>query len=170
MAVTVVTGDIVNDVIPEEFIVHQINALTVSNPAGLAAALYKKYPEANVYSERRALGGRNLAVVADRPQLGSILVRGKIINLVGQHAPGKSGMWYKDVRPKVEDDARTRLRAFESGLANIAVLQPKSIAFPWHVGCGMAGGSWKDYSAAIKDFAVRLPRCKVVIYRPTHAL
>ena len=41
----------------------------------------------------------------------------------------------------------------------------ESIAFPWQIGCGLAGGEWKVYEGMIKEFAESYPDVSVVIYK-----
>jgi hypothetical protein len=39
------------------------------------------------------------------------------------------------------------------------------IAFPWQIGCGLAGGHWPDYEAAIAEFAAGVPVPVLVVRR-----
>ena len=41
--------------------------------------------------------------------------------------------------------------------------RPRSIAFPYQVGCGMAGGSWPAYEAMLLAFACEHPEVDVVV-------
>jgi len=41
----------------------------------------------------------------------------------------------------------------------------ESVAFPHSIGCGLAGGDWAAYRAAIERFAVRNPAISVVVVR-----
>ena len=41
----------------------------------------------------------------------------------------------------------------------------ESIAFPWQIGSGLAGGDWNVYEGMIKGFAESHPNVKVVIYK-----
>jgi hypothetical protein len=40
-----------------------------------------------------------------------------------------------------------------------------SIAFPYKIGCGLAGGKWEDYESMIYKFAKENPNIKVKIYK-----
>jgi hypothetical protein len=107
--------------------------------------------------------------------------------LMAQIAPGKPGAWCKPygIDPLL-DDAASRLRYFKSALdalvTKITELGSsngaggeggggggqgiKTVAFPCLIGCGLAGGSWSDYQAAIDEFAQRLlPDVRVFIYK-----
>ena len=83
-----------------------------------------------------------------------------VINVFGQFCPGKPNRkrgpveWKGIVGSKdIVDDGKQRLQWFKSGLQQIATLELESIAFPHQIGCGLAGGDWKDYLAALEEFA-----------------
>jgi hypothetical protein len=44
----------------------------------------------------------------------------------------------------------------------------KSIAFPYRIGCGTAGGSWKWYQQQLEKLAVKLPNVRIVVYMWAH--
>jgi len=58
-----------------------------------------------------------------------------------------------------------RLGWFEQALEKLAMLGLESVAFPHSIGCGLAGGDWAAYRAAIERFAVRNPAISVVVVR-----
>lgn len=44
------------------------------------------------------------------------------------------------------DNVSKRLEYFENGLEKIkSIKNLQSLAFPYKIGCGLAGGSWEDY-------------------------
>jgi O-acetyl-ADP-ribose deacetylase (regulator of RNase III) len=148
---TVVRGDLL--MAREQFLVHQCNCVSC-RAAGLAAALFARFPEADVYAVRRA--GHDLA------RFGHITVHGRVINLYGQIAPGRAA----SPDGGGQDTSPRRLSAFKSGLLEIAALPGlRSVAFPFGIGCGLAGGNWPDYFAALRDFAARVPEVRVALYR-----
>jgi hypothetical protein len=52
------------------------------------------------------------------------------------------------------DTAEQRLAYFRAGLAALAALDaPGDFAFPHLIGCGLAGGAWPEYEAALEEFA-----------------
>ena len=130
--VTVVWGDVLDA--KEDYIVHQCNCV-IRRPWGLSASIFKKYPDANVYALR---GPRDVP--------GTIKVCGRIINLFGQLYPST---------PKYDiDTAEHRLKWFESGLEAISKIENiESVAMPYNIGCGLAGGTWRDYLRLIEKFA-----------------
>jgi hypothetical protein len=40
-----------------------------------------------------------------------------------------------------------------------------SVALPWGIGCGLAGGDWKVYEGAIREWARGMEGVEVVLYR-----
>lgn len=145
-------------------IVQQCNCVTL-NAQGLAASIASKYAYADLYGQRT---GRNAscATLATQAAPGTcILVRpppdvaGPVIaHLMGQIAPGKpeSAARKYGVLPGT-DDVKSRHGYFKSALAELADVcfkeEWKVVAFPFRVGCGLAGGSWPDYLAMLQKFS-----------------
>ena len=167
MTLHIVNGDLLqlNNV---DYIVHQTNCLCVRSH-GLSQALAQTYPWADVYCQRRHIQGRNLAIPEDRAIPGTIQIftnpgRGpSVICLFGQYDFGtprqKQRVWdYKDT-------SQNREQWFQQCLEEVKRLQPKSLAFPWGIGCGLAGGYWERYYNMI----VKLSKtCDVtLVYKPT---
>ena len=65
------------------------------------------------------------------------------------------------------DSAFDRERYFQQGLDAIAAIPNlTSVAFPYLVGCGLAGGKWKSYTAMLNAFAEQVaPSATVYIVR-----
>ena len=61
-------------------------------------------------------------------------------------------------RPCAAADPATPL-----GLAQLLAGAQCTIAFPWGIGCGIAGGFWPAYSQLIDDFARAVPQASVVL-------
>ena len=125
---------------------------------GLAKILFEKFPHADVYAERVPfVKGTQYSVP------GTIEVRGDgadlenrgVVNLMGQDRGGK---------PKSKAQKERRAEWFASGLQAIAEMDHlESIAFPFKIGCGIAGGSWPRFRAMIEDLAAARPDVRVVI-------
>lgn len=145
-------------------IVQQCNCVTL-NAQGLAANIASRYAYADLYGKRT---GRNAscATPATQDTPGTcILARpppdgaGPVVaHLMGQIAPGKpaSAARKYGVLPGT-DNAKCRHEYFKSALDELAdvCLQEgwKIVAFPFHIGCGLAGGSWPDYLAMLQEFS-----------------
>lgn len=154
----------------EKYLCHQCNCIT-NRAAHLAKDVFSKYPYANIYEERQKLDGSiymDYKEPSDKP--GTIVIRGNgldqryVINLLGQYYPGKS--------QKINhllDSPEVRENYFYKSLLCIAKISNlESIAFPWKIGCGAAGGNWDNYLGNINNFAKYVydnQKAKVVIYR-----
>lgn len=140
-----------------QYLAHQCNCVSRGENVGggLYASLVKKYPHADVYAEC------DPERVSKR---GSIVVRcglrgeNKIISMFAQTYPGK---------PLQPDDTKEmRLIWFKECLKHISKIRDLTqIAFPWGIGCGLAQGEWKDYSALIQEFSDRNPHIDVCIVK-----
>jgi len=169
---------------PEKYIVHQCNCVT-TRAAHLAYHMFKRYPYSDVYTPRSGFGDKLHADLllgnideAPSPQTiemmrqedvpGDILIRGNgkdqryVIAILGQYFPGF--VRYADSE---KDGFKARQRYFRSGLRKIAQIPSlESIAFPYGIACGAAGGDWQTYYRMLQDFAENLvPSAKVYIYR-----
>lgn len=128
----------------EKYIVHQTN-VTSHFAAGIAAAIFNKFPHSNIYSNR---------MEADIP--GDIIICGNgkderyVVNLMGQYYPG-------GITNKAIDDEHARQQYFYSGLRKLAkVPNLESVAFNFKIGCGIAQGNWEWYKGTINNFAAHI--------------
>lgn len=122
--------------------------------ANLAKSIFARFPYADIYSPRRY--AEHLPLPDELP--GNIIIRGNgqdqrfVINLIGQYWPGKPK--YPD---SPADGRRARQRYFEECLDKIAQIPDlESIAFPYRIGCGAAGGDWDVYWFALNTFALSI--------------
>ena len=151
----------------EDYIVQQC-CCTALKPYGLSAAIATRWPTVNPYNGRRRLR-YNWAKLEDRPLPGTIQVLEEagreVICLFGQYTHAKPGVYDDPAMTGTPDTYDDRLRYFQMGLEEITKLRPKSVAFPFKIGCGLAGGDWKKYKQAIDEWAARNPDIQVVIYK-----
>ncbi|KAK9845017.1 hypothetical protein WJX74_009683 [Apatococcus lobatus] len=167
-AYEVVVGDLLQEGAKADVIAHQCNCVTLGG-RGLYTALVAKYPYCDVYSKRRDS--------PSRPRLGSLEIcepedetLPNIACLYSQLGPGKPGQASKKYGIKASaDTAAKRLDFFNMSLTALAeaasARQWKHIAFPYNIGCGLAGGNWAQYSAALETFAAKLPAARVCLYK-----
>jgi O-acetyl-ADP-ribose deacetylase (regulator of RNase III) len=155
--IEIITGDLLKA--KEKYILHQTNCVSTGNAAGIAQAIFDKYPYANCYFNR---------LEPSKP--GTLDIRGNdqdqrlVINLHGQFYPG---------RPKYPlsnlDGQVAREKYFYHGLLRVAKLEKlESIAINWRIGCNLGGGIWEHYLGTLTNFAnyVKITRgAKVLIYR-----
>jgi O-acetyl-ADP-ribose deacetylase (regulator of RNase III) len=157
--IEIVTGDIFDA--KEKYLLHQCNCIT-NKAAHLSKDVFNKYPWADIYARRYAEG------IKDTP--GQIMIRGNgtdqryVINCLGQYYPGK---------PKYPtsalDGTKVREKYFHECLLRVAKIPDlESVAIPWRIGCGAAGGDWDHYLGTITNFAQYVKathNAKVIIYQ-----
>lgn len=161
--VTTITGDIAYADV--DLIVQQCNCLTI-RAHGLSQHL-ADVCGVNPYRRRLPLR-RNLAVKEDRSIPGTVRVYSRssrrpyhLACLFSQFSPGKPQMYYQDIcrEHHLRDDAEQRIGWFKDCLELLSQkadkLDCKTVAFPYRIGCGLAGGKWDIYSAIIEDWAQR---------------
>lgn len=149
--VRLIIGDLLKS--SEQYIVHQTNCRYKPPGVGLAKHIFKKFPHSDVYTCRSPW---KPGTEYDKP--GSIAIRGGgtsglrgVVNLFGQNFQSK-----KEKNVKTFEESRAlRLKWFRNGLEKIRSELPdlKSIAFPFQIGCGLAGGDWTVYLNEIERFA-----------------
>ena len=159
-------GDLLSST--EQFIAHQCNC-TTSNSAGLSTLIATKFRYADPYSRRRPDPSRRNRCLRDDESLpGTIQVwrpekgdKGPIVvGMYAQYEPGKPSRSGDDSQGMREKYFKRCLRLIGDKIEGL-----ESIAFPWQIGCGLAGGDWKVYEGMIKEFAESHPDLKVVIYK-----
>lgn len=156
-----VEGDILTS--DEDYLVQQCSCTAV-RPAGLSKAIATAFPDANPYAKRRPMKkGGNTAVPEDRATPGTAVVMGKrkIACLFAQYAPGKPGP------NEVPDSAKARLRYFEEAFNDLISKIPAtaSLAIPYKIGCGLAGGNWSDYKRVLRKLAAENPKMTFTVYQ-----
>jgi len=139
----------------EKYLAHQCNCVT-NRAAHLAKDVFTKYPYANVYAAR---------ITPDTP--GTISLKGTgetqryVINCFGQYYPGAA---------KYQNDTyELRQKWFRMCLFEISKIENlESIAFPFGVGCGAAGGNWRNYFEVLEKFSNYVKErqgAKVFVYK-----
>lgn len=154
--IEIIEDDLFNS--KEKYLCHQCNCIS-KRSAHLAKDVFTHYPYSDVYSGRE---------IVDTP--GSIKVCGDgadqryVINMFGQYYPGNP----KYPESKI-DGIKAREKYFHKCLMEIAKIDNlKSLAFPFGIGCGAAGGNWEYYFGTLKNFEKYVNEkqgAKVYIYR-----
>lgn len=147
--IKIVEGNLLNAT--EDIIAHQVNSMGVMD-SGLAKQIRAKYP--NIYTEylecisrhhKYAVLGTCQIVKADENKF--------VANLFGQYNYGKDKQ-YTDYLALEEALLTLKVNCKDGGL---------SVAIPYNLGCGLAGGQWyivykiiedifKDYDVTIYKF------------------
>lgn len=127
----------------EKYIAHQCNCVT-NRAAHLAQAVFTRFPYADVYMGR-----------TEHSKPGTIDIKGDgvskrfVINMFGQYYPGSP----KDPNSAL-DGKKIREKYFHQCLLRIYHMEDlESIAFPYRVGCGAAGGNWTNYLGTLENFS-----------------
>lgn len=138
----------------EQYICHACNCVS-HGAAGLAYDLFKKFPYSNIYVQRTS---------SSEP--GTISIHGDgdqnryIINMFSQYFPGKPNNNIK------KDTSKIRKNYFMSCLEHISKIEGlQSVALPFGIGCGLAGGNWEEYYRLIEWFANSNPNVNVCLYK-----
>jgi O-acetyl-ADP-ribose deacetylase (regulator of RNase III) len=173
MSIEIVKGDLLE--CSAEVICHQCNCVS-RHAAGLAKDLFEKYPWADCYKNRGTASENgnykagSIFMIRDLVQI----LRPKkhvpltVINIFGQVYPGKP-RWGTDSKEKRKEYFGQALET----LSELLMIDPpgigrdeiyNQIAFPYKIGCGLAGGNWDDYYAMLEKFASKIDM-PVVIYK-----
>ncbi len=138
----------------EKYIVHQTNCIT-KKAAHLAYDVFKHFPYADIYSGRTS---------PDKP--GTIIVKGNgvdkrfVVNMLGQYYPGFPKFPNSNL-----DGSLIREKYFHQCLLALAKISDlESIAFPYRIGCGAAGGDWHRYLGNIINFSNYIKRNNAKVY------
>lgn len=96
-----------------------------------------------------------------------------VICAFAQYCHGKPGI-YSTKDPlglSYTDSLDDRFRYFQDCLLQITALlhtkptEQQTIAFPYRIGCGLAGGSWPRYEAELKAWSDANPAFDVKLYQ-----
>ena len=164
---TVISGDITR--IPVDIIVQQCNCLSIY-PHGLAKTI-KDVLGVDPYGHRKRLSN-NCAIERDRDEVGTCKIQkarnGTLVaNLFAQYSPGKPGVYFQK---QGADTREAREQWFQLALEDLseelhARPDVKTIAFPFGIGCGLAGGKWENYNKMIQKWAKLHSHLKVYIVK-----
>ena len=145
-----VTGDLLT--VNTQYIAHQCNCVTKYGK-GLSAALFSRFPYADTYHTRRQPSPPGTIDV-----FGDGMTQRFVINMYAQYGPG---------RPRSTDDsAAMRLQWFVQCLEQVEAIESlQEIAFPWNIGCGLAGGQWAQYGDTLRQWAEASKAQRVLLVR-----
>ena len=151
-----INGDLLNAT--EDFVAHQCNCMS-TNAKTLAQQLFIKYPYANTY-KNRIKGNKNTYNIPGTMEIfGNGIDKRFIINIYSQY--------YPSIAKYNNDTTNKRLEWFVNCLNEITKIndiQNKTIAMPYNIGCGAAGGDWNIYHKIIEDFANK-EKINITLYK-----
>lgn len=144
-----VAFDIDNNNIGKVYIVHQCNCVS-TGVKGMAWQMFNKFPDAHHKNKKRILG--TIDIVDNQGKFGNI----SVVNFYAQQYPGKAD-------DRKLNDRQSRIEAFYSCMNSLYEHIKKehknegvTILLPYGIGCGLAGGWWREYDALINIFSSML--------------
>ena len=146
----VINGDILKS--DATFIAHQINCVTTT-AKGLSKSIFDKYPNANIYksSTKRIVG----KTYYDFTRNGKV-----IFHLAGQIRPGKPTIHYPDRYIDRISYFKSCMISLEQEIEYLKqqynIKKEIVVAFPYGIGCGLAGGKWVDYESILQDSSLNI--------------
>lgn len=168
-SIPIIMGDLIKADV--DVIVQQCNCLTTT-AHGLSQHI-KDHLGVDPYGHRKLLPGRtNCCVATDRDIVGTVKVYqlnnrrpSYVACLFAQLSPGKSSRFYNEIVTQCHDPV-TKLPVRDTNNERVIwfqrcleVLAPwivtsgyKTVALPYLIGCGLAGGSWSVYEKIITDW------------------
>lgn len=133
-----------------QLIAQQCNC-TSKKAKGLAASIIEKYPYADFYSAREKPSKPGTIKLAGKKK------ERKVLAMFAQYYPGLPVS-------RDNDTYEMRKKWFQMCLDKISKIKGlKSIAFPHSIGCGLAGGEWKDYEDMLVKWSKTNPDIKIEI-------
>lgn len=145
----IIREDILNST--ADYICHQVNCQNAMG-SGVAKAIYTKYPEVKSEYHKFCSQAKSPYDLLGEIQIVPIQRAGlSVINIFGQLNYGRQqGIRYTEYQAL--KDALLKINKLCSG---------KSVAFPYGIGCGLAGGDWMTVE---KMLVQCLPDCNIKIY------
>lgn len=170
MSITIIKGDLLEA--DDKYIAHACNA-TSRQASGLAYSLFTKFPYANIYKDRPQGKGFSQAILESHAP-GNIIVKGTglkvdggtrfVVNCISMVYPG-SPLVHNSLR----DGYMAREKYFRACLMRMgAIPDLESIAFPYGIMSGLAGGDWKNYLTMLEIFddeVNKRQKVKVSLYK-----
>lgn len=142
-----------------DVIFHQCNCES-TYAKGLALDINKKFPYADIYKNdvKREPG----SVIICSPDKESKSSEPHIACLLAQYNRGKPNKYGTDTYNDRKKWFASALNDFVKKSSNLKI---KTLAFPYKIGCGLAGGTWDDYLTMINDFALANKEYEITIYK-----
>jgi O-acetyl-ADP-ribose deacetylase (regulator of RNase III) len=146
----IVQGDLLDA--KEKYICHQCNCNT-KKAKGLSKYISDKYSWANIYARRS-----KVPFVPDTP--GKVLqlvhpnqkdYKHTILCFMAQWLPGKPNAYKHCYSTTYDDTYENRKKWFKDCLAILDFNKFDTVAMPYLIGCGLAGGKWDDYKQLLDN-------------------
>lgn len=145
MYLSIIEGDLLDAT--EDYIVHQCNCVS-TQPRGIAKQIFQKYSFANTYTN------------SHKRIPGTCDVIDNVVNMYAQY--------YPSIAKYPNDNSNKRIYWFNLCLEDmLSKIKPNStIAMPYLIGCGLAGGNWLIYEKLIENFSNKY-KINIKLYKKT---
>jgi O-acetyl-ADP-ribose deacetylase (regulator of RNase III) len=160
--IDIINGDILNA--KESYICHQCNCVTKTS-YGLSKSISNKYIWADIYKTR----SENKQNVQELDEPGTIIELEdpidpnkfhKVICFMSQIGPRKPNTYKKLYLNIYNDTYENRKKWFRDCLHILDENNYETVAMPYGIGCGLAGGKWDEYIKMLKEC-----QTKIVLYK-----
>lgn len=137
-------------------IAHQCNCVTTYGK-GLSKTIFENYPVANDYSRRKNGYTDKRGTI----RLHKVSENRYIANLFAQYKPGK---------PDNKETEEQRLQWFSDCLYRLGKwlcnypVENRTVGMPYKIGCGLAGGDWKEYRKLLEKFCAKF-QVRLTLYK-----
>jgi O-acetyl-ADP-ribose deacetylase (regulator of RNase III) len=157
-----INGDILDA--KETYICHQCNCVTKTS-YGLSKSISNKYIWADLYKTR----SKNKQNLQHSDEPGTIIEFQhptdsnkfhKVICFMSQIGPGKPNAYKKLYLNTYNDTYENRKKWFQDCLYILDENNYETVAIPYGMGCGLAGGKWDEYIKMLQEC-----RTKIVLYK-----
>ena len=146
----IIVDDILNA--KEKYIAHQCNCVT-TYAKGLAKSINSRYPWADAYTNRTTNDIVGTIKIFESPSQDKA-----VICMFAQFYPSKP------IKNSKEDTYKQRIKHFQQCLDEMKKIQTDKIAFPFLIGCGLAGGDWNIYKKMLENFE-KETNIEVILYK-----
>ncbi len=143
----IINGDVTES--DADYICHQVNCRNVMG-AGVAKAISEKFPAVKKEYHKLCNSVSQPSRLLGQIQIVKVSPFTSVVNIFGQLNYGRGA---------VNTDYEALATAFKE-LNRIA--HGKTVAMPYKIGCGLAGGSWEVVESLILDTLIE---CDVILYK-----
>lgn len=143
------------------YLCHQCNC-TSFTPKGLSLAMFIEFPHAHAYKKGFKRVPGTIAICEPVINMFAQYYVGHPSSAAQRYAPGNRLLYAYGIE---RDTYAKRKEYFQQCLDAMHATLPSDakVAFPYHIGCGLAAGLWEDYYAMIAAFAEKRPERDVII-------
>ena len=159
MKVNIIDGDLLDAT--ENYIVHQCNCVT-NQSKFVAKQIFDKYPYSNTY-KMRTTSKETHSIPGTIDIMGNGTNNRYVINMYSQLYPTYAKYGNDSIKLRQEWFKKC-LECIGNELNRETGEHTETIAMPYKIGCGSAGGNWEVYFDMIKEFSDKYD-IEVMLYK-----